>query len=63
MDLLEIINLIGEFPDEFLLGIADADGTSGETYDNDPSGARSTAYDLGRSLGEIYLPIDLTPVD
>jgi hypothetical protein len=50
-DLTEIANLVTEYPNEFVLGIIESEGDVGMTYDDDPDGPRSGAYDLGRTLG------------
>lgn len=45
-------------PDEceaFRLGLAEADGDVGMTYDGNPESPRSIAYDVGRTLGRNVL--------
>lgn len=37
----------------FLLGVAEAGGGVGMTYDGDANSPRSVAYDLGRTIGEM----------
>ena len=37
----------------FKLGVKEAHGAMGVTYDNDPTSPRSVAYDWGRNIGEI----------
>ena len=46
----EITRLVTAYPNEFQLGIEQADGDSKPTL---PEG-RSLAYDIGRSLGKTY---------
>ena len=36
----------------FLMGLREATGDFGMTYDDDPESPRSVAYDMGRNLGE-----------
>lgn len=45
-------SVIRDHPEEFKLGITEANLSTGVTYDGDPESPRSIAYDLGRVLGE-----------
>lgn len=47
-----LAEVIVAYPAEFVLGLAECQTMTGMIYDNDPDAPRSTAYDLGRSLGD-----------
>ena len=42
--------IVLRYPGEFVLGMAEAGGSTGRTYDGSRISQRSIAYDLGRSL-------------
>lgn len=50
----KVHKIIARHPNEFMLGFVEGLGACGTTYDDDPYSPRSQAYDLGRTLGELY---------
>jgi hypothetical protein len=46
----------GPETEAFHLGVQEASGDIGMTYDNDPESPRSVAYDVGRTVGELLEP-------
>lgn len=63
MTTTEIATLIQAHLAEFLLGVTEANDSVGMTYDDDPDSPRSTAYDMGRTLGEHYTNPSPSPRD
>lgn len=59
-----IHDMISHYRYEFVLGLMEWGSGVGMTFGDDPESEASTAYDLGRSLGEaLNLPIDETHCD